>query len=119
MRSVLLNDPAEPPVTDTAARCEVSVVLPCLNEAGTVGTCVTKGLEARRCRSGHRVAPARYPPHDAEVEDELYYYVGEAEDGPQLHRRAGPSAPAHGWPEASSWINVATNRGCSMGKKCV
>ena len=39
------------PVADTAAineKCEVSVVLPCLNEAETVGTCVTTALETLR-----------------------------------------------------------------------
>ena len=48
MRSVLLKCPAEIIATDTAEPCDVSVVLPCLNEAGTVGTCVTKGIEALR-----------------------------------------------------------------------
>jgi glycosyltransferase involved in cell wall biosynthesis len=39
------------PVADAAAineKCEVSVVLPCLNEAETVGTCVTTALETLR-----------------------------------------------------------------------
>ena len=48
MRSVLLSYPTERIAPDTAEQCEVSVVLPCLNEAGTVGTCVAKGLDALR-----------------------------------------------------------------------
>ncbi|HVO25469.1 MAG TPA: glycosyltransferase family 2 protein [Candidatus Margulisiibacteriota bacterium] len=48
MRSVLLNYPTGRAITDSAERYEVSVVLPCLNEAATVGTCVAKGLEALR-----------------------------------------------------------------------
>jgi Glycosyl transferase family 2 len=48
MRSVLLSDPTERTATDAAELCEVSIVLPCLNEAATVGTCVAKGIEALR-----------------------------------------------------------------------
>ena len=48
MRSALLNSPTERPVADSAENCEVSVVLPCLDEAATVGTCVTKSLDALR-----------------------------------------------------------------------
>src|SRR5512143_552408 len=48
MRSALLNSPTERPVADSAEHCEVSVVLPCLDEAATVGTCVTKSLDALR-----------------------------------------------------------------------
>ena len=48
MRSVLLSYPAERTASDTAEAFDVAVVLPCLNEAGTVGVCVTKGLDALR-----------------------------------------------------------------------
>jgi glycosyltransferase involved in cell wall biosynthesis len=36
------------PANNEADRCEVSVILPCLNEAETVGTCVTKAVETLR-----------------------------------------------------------------------
>ena len=48
MRSVLVSSPSERIAPDTAEQCEVSIILPCLNEAGTVGTCVRKGLDTLR-----------------------------------------------------------------------
>jgi hypothetical protein len=33
-------------VTTTPPECELSVVMPCLNEADTIATCITKALQA-------------------------------------------------------------------------
>ncbi len=37
-----------PPIAPAATECELSIVLPCLNEADTVGTCVVKALETMK-----------------------------------------------------------------------
>src|SRR5262245_7187246 len=44
MQATLLDAPRVPTTQDDA--CEISVVMPCLNEARTVGICVAK---AKRC----------------------------------------------------------------------
>jgi glycosyltransferase involved in cell wall biosynthesis len=42
------RDHSETADAGSTASCEVSVILPCLNEAETVGTCVTKAVETLR-----------------------------------------------------------------------
>src|SRR5689334_141746 len=37
-----------PPAAEVAPELEVSVVMPCLNEADTIGTCIEKALRALR-----------------------------------------------------------------------
>jgi len=37
-----------PPIAPAATECELSIVLPCLNEADTVGACVVKALETMK-----------------------------------------------------------------------
>lgn len=40
--------PASRPMTEPGGACELSVVLPCLNEADTIGTCVAKAVHTMR-----------------------------------------------------------------------
>ena len=48
MEAVSRGVDASQPPAEMAAACEVSVILPCLNEAETVGTCVTKATTTLR-----------------------------------------------------------------------
>jgi glycosyltransferase involved in cell wall biosynthesis len=72
--SVLLHRPAEPPAEATAA-VVVSVVMPCLDEAGSVGTCVEKA---------RRGLAALGLPGEVLVVDN-----GSADGSPEIAARAG------------------------------
>ena len=64
-----------PPPGRTEVPVDISVVIPCLNEAGSIGRCVDKALEGIRrsglvgevvvCDNGSMTAPPKLPPRTA------------------------------------------------------